>query len=184
MEGPWPFSAPLSIIPDEKGSPETVIDLHRNSPRWNRFAIAKPIQATSVTLEWRPSHPDAMLREIELWGTVAGSNDLTREIPRLPADLFHGLPAGAYELKGTGSALPVSVASVFGGGEGGRFTVKLDQEPSSYVPNRLVAKASSRSPRLCLVNYNQRAADHGTPLCDLRLRRHHRRFLRGIGAFL
>jgi hypothetical protein len=132
----------LAIIPDEKDSPETVIDLRRNSPRWNRFAIAKPIQATSVTLEWRPSHPDAMLREVELWGTVAGSNDLTREIPRLPADLFRGLPAGAHELKGTGSALPVSVASVFGGGEGGRFTVKLDQEPSSYERVFLVYELS------------------------------------------
>jgi hypothetical protein len=122
----------LAVISDQKDSPETVVDLHRNSPRWNRFAIAKPIQTTALTLEWRPSHPGAMLREIELWGIVAGASDRAREVPRLPDDLFRGLPAGAHELTGMGSSLPISVATVFGGGEGGRFTVTLNQEPASY----------------------------------------------------
>ncbi len=122
----------LAIIPDGGKAVEQVIDLRRNGPRWNRFELANPTSTDSLTIEWRPSHPGAMLREIELWGQFLEEGPLAQEPSRLPDALFKGLPPGAREFKGTGGALPISVASVFGGGEGGTYHVRLGEDPGLF----------------------------------------------------
>jgi len=122
----------IAIIPDGGTAVEQVIDLRKNGPRWNRFEVSNRAMSDSITFEWRPAYPGAMLREIELWGSVGEASPVAKETVRLPEALFKGLPSGAREFKGTGGALPISVASVFGSGEGGVYHVRLDEEPGRF----------------------------------------------------
>lgn len=108
----------LAIIPDDGKSAEQVIDLRKNGARWNRFDLSNPVSSDSLTMEWRPAKPGAMLREIELWGRTDARRSVGQPV-RLPDALFSGLPPRSHEFKGAGSDLPISVASVFGGAKVG-----------------------------------------------------------------
>ena len=97
--------------------------------RWNRFDAASPVTASALVLEWRPAHPGASIRELEIWGltapAAAGSTD------QLPDRLLTGVPPEAVEAIAEPEAQTVASPDL-GLGGGATFQVQLDRDARAF----------------------------------------------------
>ena len=102
--------------------------LARGENRWNRHDVTKAPLATSLMLTWQPSRPDAVLREVELWGRPRSKPSDAVTAP-LPDALYTGVPEGARVARAGQGEQIVSLATGTGGAAAGAFTLPLEVEP-------------------------------------------------------
>ena len=97
--------------------------------RWNRFEASSPVTASALVLEWRPSHPGASIRELEIWGLTTPSSVASTDL--LPDQLLIGVPPDAVEAVAEPEAQTVASPDL-GLGGGATFQVQLDRDARAF----------------------------------------------------
>jgi RHS repeat-associated protein len=115
------------------GTPKSIAGLDHSVAglplRWNRFDAVSPVTASALVLEWRPTHPGASLREIEIWGLMAPTVDSSSD--QLPDQLLVGVPRDATEAIAEPEAQTVAAPDLGLGGSA-TFHVQLDRDARAF----------------------------------------------------
>jgi RHS repeat-associated protein len=104
------------------------IDLGSGKWKWNRHAVAGSAAVESMTFVWRPRRPDAVLREIEVWGRPSSQR---AHAPAVADSLYTGLPAGALAFPAAEAEESISAATAKVP-HAGTFSVSLPGEPLTF----------------------------------------------------